>query len=128
MPTRMWPPTFPQIVLQNNYTEALGSQLMRSQPTAGPAIVRRKAGRRPNIISATVVFRTYEQYQEFERWVEDVPEGLAGGLYVFQFRHPASQQYINVRIIPQSDTELFTARPWDPGHVWEVTLGLEVLS
>lgn len=127
MPTRTWPPAFPQIMLQDSYSETVGSQLSRSQPTTGPSLVRRKAGKYPDMINATVVFRNREMYRKFREWVNNVEEGLAGGLYVFTIVHPDGDGQINVRIVPQSDTDLFTVTPWDPGRVWEVALQLEVM-
>lgn len=127
MPTRTWPPDFPQIIMQNSYSETVGSQLQRSQPTTGPALVRRKAGKYPDIIYASVTFGNRTEYLKFRTWVNNVEEGLAGGLYVFSIKHPDGDGYINVRIVPQSDTDLYSVKPWDPGHVWEVTLTLEVM-
>lgn len=127
MPTRTWPPTLPQIIMQDSYSEIVGSQLSRSQPTTGPALVRRKAGKYPDMISATITFRDRKQYLQFRDWVNDVENGLAGGIYVFSIKHPDGDGYINVRLVPQSDTELYSVRPWDPGRVWEVTLQLEVM-
>lgn len=127
MPTRTWPPTFPQIIMQSDYLETVGSQLSRSQPTTGPALVRRKAGKYPDIVNATVTFENRAMYLQFKNWVHDVGEGLAGGLYVFSMKHPDGDGNINVRLVPQSDTGLYSARPWDPGHVWEVSLTLEIM-
>ena len=127
MPSKIWPPAFPQLIMQNDYTETVGSQIARSQPTSGPALIRRKAGKYPDIINATVIFKNRTLYNMFKEWVLDPNEGLAGGLYVFMIKHPVEDRYLNVRIIPQSETELFTAKPWDPGRVWEVTLQLEVM-
>lgn len=128
MARMVWPVTFPQIILQDSYGETLGTRIVRHQPTTGPALVRRRAGKTPDMITAAVVFRNRAQYRRFRDWVENVEEGLAGGLRVFYITHPDGDGELAVRIVPQSDTELYSVKPWDPGRVWEVSLTLEVIA
>ena len=116
-----WPPDLPRLVLAGNYSESAGSRLSRSQPASGPALVRRKAGKRSDVTTGTLLFDSYAEAEAFGAWVNDVESGLAGGI-----RAITSRQF-RMRIVPESDDILFTIRPYGQTLAWEVSLTLEVL-
>ena len=128
MPKRMWPESVDRVILRDGYGESTGSRLVRSQPTTGPALVRRKAGKRPDSISATLLFRSYEKYLAFRDWFEDVENGLAGGIYTVDFRHPISGRSLTVRFVPMSDDTVFTASlHGNSANAWALPVTLEVM-
>ena len=105
-----WPPDLPRLVLAGNYSESAGSRLSRSQPASGPALVRRKAGKRSDVTTGTLLFDSY-----------------AGGIRAFDWTHPITSRQFRMRIVPESDDILFTIRPYGQTLAWEVSLTLEVL-
>ena len=126
----IWPSRFPSAPLRDAYDQARGSRLKRSpNPTSGPAKVRRKAGKRPDVITATWVFKTYAEFEDFAGWIDDVDSGLAGGLYAFDWTHPLSKQILRCRIVPESEDILYSAGPFkNTAQAWALSLTLEVLS
>lgn len=128
MAKRAWPAMIERVILREGYSESTGSRLVRHQPAQGPALVRRKAGKRPDMMAVTLFFATYEAYTAFRRWFEDVEEGLAGGLYTVAFPHPVSGAELSVRVVPESDEAAFTAVPWgESSKAWSVGVTLEVM-
>lgn len=128
MPKRTWPESIEQVLLKEGYGESTGSRLVRSQPTTGPALVRRKAGKRPDTVSATLLFSSYENYLAFKEWFEDVETGLAGGIYTVDMKHPISGVVMNVRFVPESDDAFFTATPREStAFAWSLPVTLEIM-
>ena len=127
---RVWPPRFSSAPLRDAYDQSRGSRLKRSpNTTAGPAKVRRKAGKRPDVITATWLFDTYEEFEDFAAWIDDVQTGLAGGVYAFDWTHPLSNKILRCRIVPKSDDALYSDAPFEnAATAWAVSLTLEVLS
>lgn len=122
-----WPPALPRLVLADAYSESAGSRLSRHQPASGPALVRRKAGKRSDVTTGTLLFDSYAEAQAFKAWVEDAQSGLAGGVRAFEWAHPITARQYRMRIVPESDDVLFTIRPHGQTLAWAVTLTLEVL-
>ena len=122
-----WPPDLPRLVLAGNYSESAGSRLSRSQPASGPALVRRKAGKRSDVTTGTLLFDSCAEAEAFGAWVNDVESGLAGGIRAFDWTHPITSRQFRMRIVPESDDILFTIRPYGQTLAWEVSLTLEVL-
>lgn len=122
-----WPPALPRLVLADAYAESTGSRLSRHQPASGPALVRRKAGRRSDTTTGTLLFDSYAEAEAFRAWVEDAQSGLAGGIRAFEWTHPITARPLRMRIVPESDDVLFTIRPHGQTLAWEVALTLEVL-
>ena len=120
-------PDLPRLVLAGNYSESVGSRLSRSQPASGPALVRRKAGKRSDVTTGTLLFDSYAEAEAFGAWVNDVESGLAGGIRAFDWTHPITSRQFRMRIVPESDDILFTIRPYGQTLAWEVSLTLEVL-
>lgn len=117
-----------RVILREGYGESTGSRLVRHQPTQGPALVRRKAGKRPDLITATLLFASYEKYLAFRDWFEDVEAGLAGGLYTVSFPHPITGAELSVRFVPESEDAAFSAAPWsEAAFAWSLTVTLEVM-
>lgn len=125
---RVWPPQFSSAPLYDAYAQSRGSRLRRSQnPGAGPAKVRRMAGKRPDIVIATWLFDDYTELEAFVDWIDDVSSGLAGGLYAFDWTHPLSKEILRCRIVPESEEILHTVKPYKTTLGWELPLKLEVL-
>lgn len=126
----IWPPRFPSAPLRDAYDQARGSRLKRSpSPTSGPAKVRRKAGKRPDTITGTWFFKTFEEMEDFVGWIDDVDSGLAGGLYAFDWTHPLSGKVLRCRLVPESDEALHHYSPFqNAATAWKITLTFEVLS
>ena len=116
-----WPPDLPRLVLAGNYSESAGSRL------SGPSLVRRKAGKRSDVTTGTLLFDSYAEAEAFGAWVNDVESGLAGGIRAFDWTHPITSRQFRMRIVPESDDILFTIRPYGQTLAWEVSLTLEVL-
>lgn len=126
---RVWPPQFDSRPLADAYTQSRGNRLKRSQqPSAGPAKVRRMAGKRPDIITATWLFDDYAELSAFVDWIEDVSSGLAGGIYAFDWTHPLSKKILRCRIVPESEDILHTVKPFKGTLAWELPLKIEVLK
>lgn len=126
----IWPPRFSSAPLRDAYDQARGSRLKRSpSPTSGPAKVRRKAGKRPDTISATWIFKSFDELKDFEAWIDSTGSGLAGGLYAFDWTHPLSGKILRCRLVPESDEVLYHSSPFqNTASAWKVSLTFEVLS
>jgi hypothetical protein len=128
MPRRAWPQSVARVILRDGYSESPGNRLKRSQPQAGPALVRRQAAKRPDTLAAMLFFRTYGDYRDFQRWFENVETGLAGGLYVVEFSHPLTGELLAVRLVPESDDAAFTAAPYQQAaRAWSLPVKMEIM-
>lgn len=128
MPRRVWPQSVARVILRDSYSESPGNRLKRSQPQAGPALVRRQAAKRPDTLAATLFFHDYEGYLDFRQWFEDVETGLAGGLYVVEFTHPLTGELLAVRLVPESDDAAFTAAPYQQAaRAWSLPVKMEIM-
>lgn len=123
-----WPPTISDKPLQDAYQETIGNRLKRTKPDAGPAKVRRRAGKHPNTIHPTFLFHDYAQMLLFLDWVDDVRAGLAGGAKVFEWTHPLTKKILIARFVPASDDALFVFGPYKQSSPWwSVATTLEIL-
>lgn len=128
MPRRVWPPHLERVVLRTGYAESVGTQLERHQPQTGPALVRRRVGKRPDVTTGTLLFDRYDDFLAFCRWFEDVESGLAGGLYVVEWTHPITKKTLKIRFVPESEERAFTGQPHgSTAFAWEVPVTLEIL-
>ena len=126
---RVWPPQFSSKPLVDGFSESRGSRLKRSPtPSAGPAKVRRKAGKAPDVFDTTWLFDDYDDLCAFVGWIDDVDSGLAGGLYPVDWLHPLSNKLYRLRIVPESEEILHTAQPFKSTLAWSLPLKFEVLA
>lgn len=126
-----WPSTLPQMP-QKGFTETGGVLLTRTSMTAGPA-KQRRIGTRPKVINSTYIM-TSAQLATLETFVLDTIKG------VFRFNYPnprlteaamlagnpSALVLSEVRIVPQSDGQLYAISHIAPGY-YNVSLQVEVL-
>ena len=128
MAKRAWPSMIERVILREGYRESVGNRLMRHQPAQGPSLVRRKAGKRPDLMAATLLFSNYNAYLAFRNWFEDVEDGLAGGLYTVSMLHPISGEELSVRFVPEGEETVFSVSPHnDAAFAWSINVTLEVM-
>lgn len=121
----VWPEKFDSRPLREGYAEKIGNRLRRGQqPDAGPAKVRRRAGKRPDVFPAIWVFDSYEELREFTDWIKNT---LKDGLYAFDWTHPLTGELLRIRFKEQSEDFLYTRAPFKTSLAWSVSFDLEVL-
>lgn len=113
-----WPATLPQSP-QKGFTETGGPRIVRTQMDAGIAKQRYK-GLGVSVMSLSFILTT-EQVATFEQFVQNTIRGVAR----FGFPHPRTQQVVEARIVPQSDS-MYTTTYLAPGY-WTLNLQLEIL-
>jgi len=116
-----WPTAnnFPQSP-QKGFSESIGVNVIRSPMDAGPAKQRRRS-QRPSTMDVNFILTT-QQTQTLESFVLNDLEGTRR----FNFQHPRLYTTVEVRIIPQSEGELFRLQYLAPGY-WQANLKLEIL-
>lgn len=127
MPRPVWPPSFPRIPLAAGYAEGVANNIRRTQPSAGPAKVRLKAGTAPDVTTATLLFSGYAQYRDFWSWFNDRKNGLAKGAKCFDYTHPLSGETLTIRLAAASDDNFYAAAPFQGTTHWAVSLTMEVM-
>lgn len=113
-----WPAGLPQVP-QKGFTETGGPRVVRTQMDAGIAKQRYK-GLGISMLNLTFIL-TSEQVETLEEFVQQTIRGVAR----FGFPHPRTQQVVEARIVPQSDS-LYSLTYLAPGY-WTLTLQLEIL-
>lgn len=115
-----WPSApFPQVP-QKGFTESIGVNVLRSSMDMGPAKMRRR-GARPSVLNVSFIL-TSEQAQDLEDFIKSDLLGTRR----FNFPHPRTSSVIEVRIVPQGDSEFFKLTYLAPGY-WQTDLVFEVL-
>lgn len=116
-----WPTanSFPQSP-QKGFSESIGVNIVRSPMDAGPAKQRRRS-QRPSTMDLSFILTTV-QTQTLETFVFNDLEGTRR----FNFQHPRLYTTVEVRIVPQSDGELFRLQYLAPGY-WQANLKFEIL-
>lgn len=114
-----WPASLPQSP-QKGYSESGGVLVLRSPMDAGPAKQRRR-GKSPSTMQVTFIMTT-AQVATFESFVENTLRGTAR----YGFKHPRTNQTVEVRIVPQGAGNHYTTTYLVPGY-WTVAFQLEVL-
>lgn len=116
-----WPTTnsFPQSP-QKGFSESIGVNIIRSPMDAGPAKQRRRS-QRPSTMDLSFILTT-AQTQTLEAFVFNDLEGVKR----FNFQHPRLYTTVEVRIVPQSEGELFRLQYLAPGY-WQASLKFEIL-
>ena len=116
-----WPTSnnFPQSP-QKGYTETIGINVLRSPMDQGPAKQRRRSAR-PSILNVSFILTT-TQINQLEVFIKDQVKGV----FRFNFTHPRTYTTVEVRIVPQSEGELYTLSYLAPGF-YQTNLSLEVL-
>jgi len=115
-----WPSApFPQSP-QKGFTESVGVNVLRSPMDVGPAKMRRR-GARPNTLNVQFIL-TSSQAATLETFVKTTLLGTKR----FNFLHPRTSSSVEVRIIPQSDSEFYKLTYIAPGY-WQTDLVFEVL-
>lgn len=113
-----WPAPLPQAFTLDSYQSARASVVLRSQPEAGPAIVRRRFSAGVVLFSGDMVM-SRAQRDAFVTFFDDT---VLGGALPFQF--PAQDGSDNIW------TCRFTAEPqerWISGTHWRVSMAMELL-
>ena len=117
--THIWPPSLPQKPNQD-YSETSGVNVIRTQPDAGPAKMRRRSNR---VKTLSMVFdMTTAQVETLESFIENTITGTIR----FGFNHPRTNQIVEVRIVPQEDGKFFDLTYFIEGY-WKVSITFEVL-
>jgi hypothetical protein len=119
MASYVWPPSLPQTPLAS-YSETSGAIILRTQPDAGPAKMRRR-GKRPDTLSVQFDMST-AQVETLRSFLMDTLMGTVR----FDFTHPRTLQVVEVRVVPQQDGQLFNLSYLLPEY-WQVSLQMEVL-
>lgn len=116
-----WPTAngFPQGP-QKGFSESIGVNIIRSPMDAGPAKQRRRS-QRPSTMDVIFILTT-AQTQTLESFVFNDLEGTRR----FNFTHPRLNTSVEVRIVPQSEGELFRLQYLAPGY-WQANLKFEIL-
>ena len=116
-----WPTAnnFPQSP-QKGFSESIGVNIIRSPMDAGPAKQRRRS-QRPSTMDLSFILTT-AQTQTLEAFVFNDLEGVKR----FNFQHPRLYTTVEVRIVPQSEGELFRLQYLAPGY-WQASLKFEIL-
>lgn len=116
-----WPTAnnFPQSP-QKGFAESIGVNIIRSPMDAGPAKQRRRS-QRPSTMDLSFILTT-AQTQTLEAFVFNDLEGVKR----FNFQHPRLYTTVEVRIVPQSEGELFRLQYLAPGY-WQASLKFEIL-
>lgn len=116
-----WPTanSFPQSP-QKGFSESIGVNIIRSPMDAGPAKQRRRS-QRPSTMDLSFILTT-AQTQTLEAFVFNDLEGVKR----FNFQHPRLYTTVEVRIVPQSEGELFRLQYLAPGY-WQASLKFEIL-
>jgi hypothetical protein len=116
-----WPTanSFPQSP-QKGFSESIGVNIIRSPMDAGPAKQRRRS-QRPSTMDLSFILTT-AQTQTLETFVFNDLEGVKR----FNFQHPRLYTTVEVRIVPQSEGELFRLQYLAPGY-WQASLKFEIL-
>jgi hypothetical protein len=115
-----WPSQpFPQSP-QKGFTESQGVNVIRSPMDTGPAKMRRR-GARPSVLNVSFIL-TSAQATSLETFVKTTLLGTRR----FNFLHPRTSSYVEVRIVPQSDSEFYKLTYIAPGY-WQTDLIFEVL-
>lgn len=115
----LWPSGLPQAP-QKGYTESIGVLITRTAMDAGPA-KQRKRGNRPQSMNVSFIM-TDAQVAILETFVVQTIKGTAR----FGFTHPRTNTIVEVRIVPQTDGEMYSLTYIAPGF-YTVALKLEVL-
>jgi hypothetical protein len=110
---------FPQVP-QKGFTESVGVNVIRSPMDTGPAKMRRR-GARPSVLNVAFIL-TNDQAQELERFIKSDLLGTRR----FNFKHPRTGSTVEVRIVPQGDSEFYKLTYLAPGY-WQTDLVFEVL-
>lgn len=117
--TYVWPASLPQMPL-DSYSENIGVLITRSPMDAGPAKMRR-VGKRPDQLSVQYNMST-TQVETLRAFVQDSLRGTTR----FGYTHPRTGSVVEVRIVPQSDGQMFSTSYILPNY-WQISLQLEVL-
>ena len=115
----IWPASLPQVP-QKGFTETGGALVLRTQMDAGVAKQRRR-GLSPSQMQLAFIFTT-AQVSTFELFVKNTIKGVAR----FGFKHPRTGVIEEVRIIPQSDGNMYNIAYLAPGY-WNLSMQFEVL-
>lgn len=110
---------FPQSP-QKGFSESIGVNIIRSPMDSGPAKQRRRS-QRPSTMDVSFILTT-AQTQTLESFVFNDLEGTRR----FNFLHPRVNTSVEVRIVPQSEGELFRLQYIAPGY-WQASLKFEIL-
>jgi hypothetical protein len=115
----VWPATLPQTP-QKGYSETGGANILTTPMDAGIA-KRRYRSKSPGILQVTFLMTTNE-VANFESFVTSTLRGTAR----FGFTHPRLKTTVEVRIVPNGSSNLYTVTYSAPEY-WTVSLQLEVL-
>lgn len=120
----VWPSTLPQRPLRNGYQRTRPNLLRRSQPAQGPAIVKANAVLGVQGITAPYMLTT-AQRDTLHSFFYDT---CRSGALRFSFPDPdGGATRLECRVVPASETALYTETAPNAKGYWAITLTLEVL-
>lgn len=114
-----WPEALPQVP-QKGYTESTGVNMLRTPMDSGPA-KQRYRGKKPSTMQVSFIM-TDAQVETLETFATETIRGTAR----FGFKHPRTQDMVEVRILTQQEGILYNSAYLAPGY-WNVTMQLEIL-
>lgn len=114
-----WPTTLPQTP-RLDFSATRSMNIVSTPMDAGPP-KRRLRGKMPEMLNVGF-YMTTTQLATLETFVQSTIKGTAR----FDFKHPITSATVAVRIVPQSEGQLY-AISWYSPTLWSVSLTLEVL-
>lgn len=118
-----WPTSLPSIPAASGYTHSAPNVLIRQEVEQGPSRVRRKCTSRPWRMTFTMTL-SKSQIALLETFVYTT---LEGGALRFTFTDPTDLSSVECRIVPISDSDLYTLVPDSSGTLWTLSITLEIL-
>ena len=98
-----WPPSLPQRPQMDSFSEDEGVIMVRTPMDQGPAKLRRRSAR-PSQMQVSF-YMTPAQKTTLDNFILNTLRGTAR----FDFTHPLTNLVREVRIVPQSDGQLYRA-------------------
>ncbi len=114
----IFPDTLPPLTAVDQFAASLADNLIRFQPSVGPATVRRRSTNAPRPLSMGHRAFTTAQMRELRSFFEDTTQH---GSLTFHMEDPVSGTLEKMRFATPPQ---FLATTWDR---WQVTCQLEVL-
>lgn len=104
-----WPLSLKQSFVLGTYRQSRPNTVLRSNPEAGPAIVRQRFTAAPSPFSGSMIF-DMQQYQTYRDFFDN---SAMGGYAVFFFpAQDGSDDYWDVRFTKEPTEERITATHW----------------
>lgn len=120
----VWPTTLPQVPLRSGYQRTRPNLLRRSQPSEGPAIVQAKGVLGVQNITAPYLLTTTQRNTLYTFLYDNCRSGALR----FSWPDPeGSATKLECRVVPASESALYTESAPNAKGYWAISLSLEVL-